>query len=212
MRTSDSLRDIERQAYRSTFEDGIYDSLFGSLFLILAWVPVLEEVGISQTYAYLLGLVPIVVAMLGKRYITVPRLGAVEFGPRRKSRRRLVWLIGAVVLFLQAPLLLTFAADGLLAGMTANAGISVAMVLVVAPLIVIAAYFLDYPRMYIYAAVLMFGTFHSAFLHDFIGMPLNTLISFGVPGAVIFVFGLVLLYRFVTEYPKPEMEADHVSH
>ncbi len=97
MKTTDSLKEIERRAYRSTFEDGIYDIQFGLLFLIVACIPILEIVGISRLFGYsLLIISPILLPWLGKRYITIPRMGAVEFGPKRKSKMRLLLAIGAL--------------------------------------------------------------------------------------------------------------------
>ena len=115
-KTTESLKQIERRAYRSTFEDGIYDILFGMGFLILAWIPVLESVGIPRLYGYLLGLIPVLCSWLGKRYITIPRLGAVEFGSKRRGKKLLLVVISAAVFFLILPVLMMVAATDLSAG------------------------------------------------------------------------------------------------
>jgi len=211
MKTTDSLKEIERRAYRSTFDDGIYDMLFGMVFLILALIPVLESVGIPRFYGYLFGIIPVLFSWLGKRYITIPRLGAVEFGPKRRSTRLLFLLICAAFFFLTLPLLFMTTAEGFGGSLAENSGIPLIVGMVVAPLIVVAAYFLDYPRMYIYALVLSFGIPHSGFLYDFVGKPFNSLITFGIPAAAILVFGLTLLFRFMRKYPKPTSEVPDVS-
>jgi hypothetical protein len=211
MEKTESLKEIERRAYRSTFADGIYDMFFGVVFLILAWIPVLESIGIPSLYGYLFGLIPLLMAWLGKRYVTVPRLGAVEFGAKRRSRRLLFLLVCAALFFLTMPLLLMTSAAGFGGSLADNVGLPMGVGLVVAPLILVAAYFLDYPRMYIYAVIIFFSIPHSGFLYDYVSIPFNSLISFGIPGLAILVYGISLLVRFMKRYPKPTQEVAHVS-
>ena len=211
MEKTESLKQVERRAYRSIFADGIYDMFFGVLFLILAWIPVLESVGIPSLYGYLFGLIPLFMAWLGKRYVTIPRLGAVEFGTKRRSRKLLFLIICAAFFFLTMPLLLMTSAAGFGESLADNVGLPISLGLIVAPLILIAAYFLDYPRLYIYAVVMFFGFPHSGFLYDYIGKPLNSLISFGIPGLAILAYGISLLFRFMKSYPRPTEEVAHVS-
>lgn len=211
MRMTDSLKEIERRAYRSTFDDGIYDILFGMLFLILALIPVLQSIGIPRFYGYLFGVIPTVFVWLGKRCVTIPRLGAVEFGPKRRSRRLLFLVICAAFFFLTLPLLLMTTAKGFGASLAENVGLPPTVGLVVAPVVAIAAYFLDYPRMYVYAAVLFVGIPYSDFMYRYLDKPFNSLISFGIPGAVVLVYGLTLLSGFTKKYPKPIPEAPDVD-
>jgi hypothetical protein len=206
MKTTESLKEIERRAYRSTFEDGIYDIVFGILFLILAWIPVLESAGIPRSYGYVLLLILIPIPWLGKKFITIPRLGAVEFGEKRKSRRQYGVLIGIGAIILILPLLIIMFAQGFPGGLTwRTTGI------IAAPLVAIVVYLMDYPRMYIYAAGLLFCILESEMLLGYVGAPLNFFISFAIPGVAILIFGLKLLLSFVKKYPKPAQEASHVA-
>jgi hypothetical protein len=208
---TDSLKEIERRAYRSTFDDGIYDILFGMLFLILALVPVLESIGIPRWYGYLLVFILPLIPWLGKRYVTIPRLGAVEFGPKRKSRGRLFALILAAILFLQMPVILMAVGRSFFGSSGESLGLPLAIGMLVVPLIAVAAYFMDFPRMYIYALVLSFGILHSGFMFRFVGEPFNSLISFGTAATVVLAYGLMLLFGFMKKYPKSTAEAQHVS-
>lgn len=203
--TSDSLKEIERRAYRSTFEDGIYDIVIGMLFLILAWIPIFESAGIPGLYGYalLLGLAP--VPWLGKRFITIPRLGAVEFGEKRKTRRRFSILIGIGTIVLILPLLIMMFSNGFPGGSTWRT-VGLAM----APILAIAVYFMDYPRLYIYAALLLFCVLEAEVLLSYVGTPLNFFISFAIPGVAILGLGLKLLLGFMRKYPRPTQEAPHV--
>ena len=207
MNTKDSLKQIERRAYRSTFEDGIYDIQFGLIFLILAWIPTLEIVGISRFIGYALLIIsPILLPWLGKRHITIPRMGAVEFGPKRKSRRRLLLAIGAVVIIMTLPLLIMMIGKGI----PGRLGWPLIMTFA-APVLVVGAYFLEFPRFYLYAALLFAAMVESEALLDYVGASSTALISFGIPGMFIFVLGLTLLFKFMKKYPKQVPEVNHAG-
>ncbi len=206
MESTASLKDIERKAYRSTFEDGIYDILFGMIFLIPAIIAVLESVGISRFYGYLLFLIPLAFSPLGKRFITIPRLGSVEFGQKRKSRKRLLLLVAAGIVILILPVFLMVLAKGAPAGMS-----WLVIALVGLPVFAVGVYVMDFPRLYVYAALLIFAILESEYLLAYIDPPYNSLISFALPGAAILAIGISLMFRFMKKYPKPEPEATHVG-
>lgn len=206
MTTTESLKELERRAYRATFEDGVYDILFGLVFLILAGIPILETMGISRFPGYFLFLIPILVLWLGKRHITIPRLGFVEFGPKRKSKRRvLAWVFG-VVLVLTLPLMIIMLRQGLPGNQ-----VWFIVALFAAPLLAVAIFAVDCPRLYIYAALLAATVAESEFLTSYVGTPFNALISFGIPGTAIIIYGISLLITFIKKYPLPAQEVPHVS-
>ena len=211
MKTSDSLREIERRAYRSTFDDGIYDIAFGLAFLILAWIPALGSLGISRSFGYLIGVLLIPICVVGKRFITIPRLGGVAFGPKRKTKRKLFLILSVAIIFLVFPLLIMSAELGFPGAMGGNLAIPAAVGTIVALLIVLAGYFLDYMRLYIYAAILVAAYPHAGFLYDYVGAPSDSLISLGAPGVIILIYGIALLSRFVKKYPRPTVEVPHAD-
>lgn len=211
METTNSLKEIENRAYRSIFEDGIYDILAAIMFFILAWISVLDYLELPTVYGYLFGIILIPLGVLAKRFITVPRLGAVKFGVGRR-KRKLYLLIGcAVFIFLTLPIAPTPSIGGAAAGLAGFSGIPLIVGFMMVPLIVLAAYFLDFPRLYIYALLISFGMIHSGFLSSWVGIPYNSLISFGVPGIIIFLYGLVLLLNFMQKYPKSSPEINHAG-
>jgi len=211
MKAIDSLKQVERRAYRSTFDDGVYDIFFGMGFLILGWIPVLRNLGVPRNFEYLPFLVLPLILWLGKRYITIPRLGAVEFSSKRKARRLLFLVACAGFFLLTLPLLIIQPFKNFGADLSENVGLPMAVGMVAGPRVIAMAYFLDCPRMYIYAALLFFALPHSGLLHDFIGSPLNTLISMGLPGLVILTYGLTLLVNFMKKYPRPTPEVNHAG-
>lgn len=207
MKTTDHLADVERRAYRSTFDDGIYDIQFGLVFLILGLIPVLETIGVSRYVGYFLLITSSVLnPWLGKRYLTIPRMGAVAFGPKRKTRNRLLLAIGAGVLILMLPLIIDIVRDN------GPRGLGWPMIaMIVAPVVVVSAYAMDFPRLFIYVGLLLFATVESEFLLEYVSEPWNTVISFELPGVIISAIGLTLLCGFIKKYPKEVSEVDHVS-
>jgi hypothetical protein len=196
-----SLKDIERHAYRSTFADGIYDILFGVIFLVFTVLAFLDSGGETPLPAYALLLIPLIIPWLGKRYITIPRLGAVEFGERRKTTRVIAWIAGAVILFLMLPLIIMMLAEQA----SGIAGLKL-FAIVVAPLFVLAVYTTAFPRLYIYTGLLFAALVEAEFLLPYTGTPLNVLISFGMPGIVITGFGIALLIKFMQTHPHTEID------
>lgn len=199
--TGDSLKEIERRAYRSTFSDGIYDIQFGVIFLIFALMAVFEVGGISRFIGYVLLLVALVLPWLGKRYITIPRMGQVEFGRKRKKRKLIVWTIAAVAAVLILPLVIMIVKQN----QSSVLGWRL-IAMPVAPLFVLAVYTTDFPRLYLYTALLFFGFVSAEFLRSLVGVPLNAAIGFGVPGVVITAIGTTLLVKFIKTHPRTEID------
>lgn len=196
-----SLKEIERQAYRATFEDGIYDIVSGLLFLIFCLIPIFQSIGISRFVGYALLVIPAIVPLLGKQYITIPRLGRVEFGQKRKQKAHITLIIAAVVLFLTLPLL--FVISG---GHMSGAFGWRLMAVFVAPFLLLTVFLADFPRLYIYAPLAMFSVLVNEFLLGYVESPLNALYSFGLPGTIITAFGVYLLFRFIRTHPLTETE------
>lgn len=211
MNSTDQLKEIERRAYRSTFEDGIYDVALGILLVLFGILPIAEMTGLSRFYFYPLLIVLPLAALLAKRCITVPRLGAVEFGPKRKARARVMaWIFGAAIV-LMAPVLilvLTGRNDGAAGEQTALWIIITAAAL---PILTMAAFLMDYPRMYVYLGVVCAGIVEFEFLSPVIGKVPGAVVSLGLPGIIILVFGIVLFSRFLRKYPAQGREAHDVG-
>ena len=98
-----NLTDIEKKAYRSTFQDGIWDIFLGLVLLILAVGALLSNRGMPEgrqmTVLIVLQAAAVAFFIAGKKCITVPRMGLVKFGPQRKGkiRRSHLVLLGPVV-------------------------------------------------------------------------------------------------------------------
>ena len=196
-----ALKDIERRAYRSTFADGIYDIQFGLIFLVFALIAIFETTTISRLVGYGLLLIPLILPWLGKRYITVPRMGSVEFGERRKKRRLIILVVATIVLFLTLPLFIMMFRQT----MSGEMGWKLAAIFI-APLFVLAVYTTAFPRLYIYTGLLFACSVEAEVLFEYIGSPAHALLSFGIPGLVIAGIGVYMLASFMKTHPRSEVE------
>ncbi len=190
---SDSLKMTERRAYRSYYNDGVFDVFFGFVFMVFAWMPIAVEVGVPTVHLYLVLVLATPVAWLVRRHVTIPRIGLVEFAEKRRAKKWMLAASSMMVLFLILPLIIA-----------SGSGVNELVVVpIIALLVCLAGYFLDYPRMYIYGALLVYGIVQARFLVGFAGSPLHSLISLGIPGMGIMIYGIALLYKFLVRYPKP---------
>jgi hypothetical protein len=185
--------------------------MFGIGFLVLAIIPILQMVGIPRATGYGTGLLLAGLLWLTRRNVTLPRLGSVEFGPKRRTRRMLFGLIALGMLFLTLPLLIVATEGYFASGLSEDLALPVASATLVAALILIAAYMLDYPRMYVYALILVAGIPHAEFIVAYTGKPLNSLISFGLPAVAVLTYGFILLSRFLKTYPNISAETNHAG-
>ena len=194
------LKEIERRAYRSIFADGIYDIQFGLIFLVFAFIGILEAIGVSRFIGYALLPIPLIIPWLGKRFITIPRMGEVEFGEKRKKRKLIILIIAAVVLFLTLPLIIMIISQNQMGALGWKL-----IAIFAAPLFVLTVYTTDFPRLYIYAALLFASAAEAEFLLSSIGSPLNVILSFGLPGLIITAIGISFLINYVKTHPRVEM-------
>jgi hypothetical protein len=193
-----SLAEVERRAYRSVSSDGITDIQFALLFLVFASIPILEWFGVSRFYGYALLVLPIVVPWLARRYVTIPRMGRVQFGPARRSRTRLARFAAAIVLLLTLPVVILIATQSI-AGGTGWMLIAI----MAAPVLLLAVYVSDIPRNYAYTALVVFSVVESEFLLRHLEQPIVGLISFGLPGAVLLGIGSTRFVGFLRTHRLP---------
>lgn len=197
--SSDRLADLERRAWRSTFDDGLFDLLLGSM-LVLNW---LASVVPNDRLLY-----PFFIALVGgyvivKRYVVLPRAGLARFGAPRRQRK--AWSVA--VLFASALLglvmMLLVSSGGAAAAwlrthpIVFEAGFPLLVVAVFSAL----ASLLDVTRIHAIGVVmaLAFGT----------QLWFDRAIGFLVGGAVVCIPGLVLLLRFLRRHPPLTAEERH---
>ena len=194
------MKEIERQVYLSYSEDGLVDIAIGTVITAWGLMLIMEPTGLIG----LLGLLGLGIWYIGKRLITIPRIGVIE--PSPKMERRLsnlaVFLVGlGIVVFVG--ILLSRAAGSLVISDYSLAILG----LVLAVGVAILAYLLNATRIYIYAVILFVsftgGEILAKSIIAFDAFALSVILG----GGLIVLSGIVVLVRFVRKYPRPQMEA-----
>ncbi|MFX1600031.1 MAG: hypothetical protein ACFFB6_05490 [Promethearchaeota archaeon] len=207
------LKTLEKRAYRSTFDDGIWDLFIGLIILSLGLAPLfslvtnLPEFWNSIIPALIINTIAFLIFYLGKKYITIPRIGYVKFGPKRKSKQLKlkvfllsVFIINVVLFILPFTGLIDYIQIGpLLFTLLLGFGMFTLPFCVV-------AYFLDFSRLYYYAFSVGIGFFLTDFLTPYVGYLLDIIIIFSIIGFTIVLIGLYYFIYFLKKYPLSKQE------
>jgi hypothetical protein len=188
------LKELEKKAFKSTFQDGLWDIQLGLIILGIALTSFIKnDYFLIPYYAVI-----IVLVMAAKKFITVPRIGLVKFGKeRKKSMNKLRLILVISVLFGLAMVLIT--KSGMLSGINE---FPVGLIIVSLNFLIVfslMAYFMDFERLYYYA-VLVAVSFPMAEIMEVNGLISNGSYVFVVPSGIMVITGTVLLIRFMREY------------
>jgi len=192
------LKALERRAYFSYHQDGLLDIFIGLWFL---------GFGFGVIYCGMAGVLPALALPLwmgAKKLVTVARLGHVAFSPQRKVWEKknltVLTLVGCATF---AGGIVSFVA------FTGGAGQWKAMLrdmgmipfgAILALLAIVVALLFGFKRLYAYAGLILIV---------FIGghmLDVHPVANFALPGAVILVYGLSMLLKFLKKYPAPAEE------
>jgi hypothetical protein len=211
-----NLKEIEKRAFRSTYQDGLWDIYYGLIVVFMAIFLDRPEEGFTSLNIILM-LIGFAAAyglfFLAKRFITSPRLGQVKFGGVRKKRNKIfAWVMGSFI-FCQVILLGITTLGWLnpafgerlsaLIGGHSNEYLFVSLIgsCIVGIGMLVSAYFSEFLRGY-YIAILMAL---AVFLMLFYDQPVFPAII----GALIIIPGVMLLVRFLRQYPLHPAEVTH---
>jgi hypothetical protein len=216
MSTQISLKEIERKAFRSTFQDGLWDLYFGLVVICMSIFVYRPATGYSPVnIVMMLGACAAAYALFwaGKKFITLPRMGQVQFGAARRKRRSSMVIALSVLVAIQVLLvLLTLWAwanpeVGARLGRlvrdrnTMDLVVASLAALIIGPGMIMVAYSIDFPRGYFIAIMMALA----GFLMVYLNQPIYPILI----GAVIALPGLVLFVRFLQKYPVRREEAPH---
>jgi hypothetical protein len=200
-----SLKDAERKVFQSTFADGLWDVFLGCWFpMQLAIAPFLSvsmgDFWSSAVFLPFWGAIYLVIWLVRKKVVK-PRIGMVEFGAARKSRLKrfsLTLLIVNVIAFILGIIAflgfrsLPVVGPPIAMGLTLLIGFSA------------AAYFLDFPRLYVYGLLGALAPLIGEWLYQNAGASHHGFpIVFGTLGGVMILTGLVTFVRFLQNNPLP---------
>lgn len=212
-----NLKEIERKAWRSTFQDGLWDIYLGMILFSMALSTLVDEITLTEVwrYAVYFGFLIFSMAVLwaGKRFITTPRMGQVKFGPKSESRKRKTRLLlfasvafGLVVFFLSVGVYRGDFGQGLPWNILFPLIYALNMLLVGG----LGAYFLDFPRLYVIAVLFALPIPMVEITKQTLSLDV-AFYAFAVPALVIICMGLFYLVKFVRKYPVVEMDHDVIQ-
>jgi hypothetical protein len=202
-----NLKELERKAWRSFFDDGLWDIYLGLLLALMGVSSFMNTLNLTEAMHMGIYIGLLIVVMLGfwaaKRFITVPRIGRVKFGAERKKRR----IKTSLVLF--ASVIFGFVLFMVIGGVARgevnrtlpwDVIIPAAWALNMLLVFGLMGYFLQFERLYfiglLYAIVLPL---------DFILKKSTELriapYMFALAGFIIVAVGVIFLRRFLQNYP-----------
>jgi hypothetical protein len=199
------LQAIERKAFKSTQDDGLLEMQFGAVLIILGFTAYIDDMGISNPYyGYLLILASPLIVILGRRYITQPRLGRVIFGMDRQQRQAkmtliltasvlvglLMFILGATNVIRIPDVLRPYVLSAIIAG---------AIFLTLAAI----GYFMNNRRFVIIGAIFAGSelTITILKLHTDLVSPAGVALTIG--GVLITIMAAWVLARFLRDHPRP---------
>jgi hypothetical protein len=214
MSTQIDLKELEKKAFKSNFEDGLWDIYLGMLLLQISFSAFLYALDLGPLWILLIlvlfvGLV-FAAFWAAKKYLITPRMGLVTFSEERKRKKKKVSLILSIsVLFGVFVFGLTLGlywlavndatSDLVQYGWMVPFGLFLVNAVVVFSLI---AYYYDYSRAYLY------GWFYG------LAYPLNIALDevFGIRfplfslvfSTIMIGIGLILFVRFMRTHPLVE--------
>ena len=203
------LKKVEKQTYRFTFTDGLYDMAYGSLLICFAIAPILREI-LYPSYIIFLTVPAPLILILGKIFITNPRIGIVKFNQNRtKSIKKIGLLIAILFPITVVTVVLTFLGihNIKVEGYIVPVGAGLFAII----LLSLIAYTMDYPHFYLYAVSIGLGIPLAELLEPVFGEPLDYFISFGISGTLILLYGIITLIKFLKKFPIPEEELSSVE-
>ena len=211
-----NLKELEKKAFRSYHEDGVWDIFLGLIMMAIAVNASLTKIGVPelQTMIVLIGLemVAIIFLIAGKKHITVPRIGHVKFGAMRRAKLTKMRIVLALSVI--------FGLVALVAGVAMHGdssefvrpGVLFPLGWMVNALIVfgLMAYFMDFPRLYIIGMLYAVTVPIAGALREFVKIDVGYIV-FGIAAAIILVMGLVILSRFLRNHPLQDMDVSNVN-
>jgi len=208
MNTKIDLEELERKAYRTTFQDGFLDITLG-LFLIGSAVAGFfqDNKPIRLIITALIVLVPLTIFFLGKKKITLPRIGIVKFGPERKARNKKVAVIILLAVIFSSALALMAMTNTMpffLVELLKGYGSATAFGLLALTIFLFGGYYNDIPRLYLYGFLFGGSLFLSECYYNQVGIRIHNSIWFGISGLVMLIIGVSILTKFIRDYPAPE--------
>ncbi|NHJ22932.1 MAG: hypothetical protein EAX89_00035 [Candidatus Lokiarchaeota archaeon] len=197
------LKELERKAWRSTFNDGLFDIYIGIMFFGISVGYLLGElftIVYNYLFLFLILGIAILILTIGKRKITIPRMGFVKFGKTRKMRKkRILFVLLINVIILLIIYFITEPSSGFLKLDPPFNSLILGLFMIV-PLCAIA-YFLQFRRLYFYGIFMGLTPFLTDVFEVFMSNIAAIILVFTIIDGFIIFTGFVFLIKFLKIYP-----------
>lgn len=199
-----SLKEFERNAFRATHSDGLWDIFLGCFFLgfviALYLGPSLGDFWSSVVLLPFWALVYLAIWLV-RKYVVLPRIGRVKFGQVRKTKLgKFIVIMLAFNIVAMILGIIAFISIGKISGEV----ISIIFGLSLLSGFSLAAFFLDFSRLYIYGLLAGISPLLGEWLwangvatHH--GFP----ITFGSLAGIMILVGLTVFLRLLRDNPLP---------
>ena len=199
------LKELEKRAYTSIFQDGLFDIFIG--LIVIGWIT--NSLGdffdtpfvITILFSYYI--VVCTLFILLKAFVSTPRMGKAKFGPTRKLNVKRFFIFSIINTSILV-ILLVLPYTGLFQGISVGGllfPLLISTVFIWFPLSLVA-FFIKFNRMYVYAIIGGLAFFFSDVLRDFVPYLISSCIIFGISGGIILIIGLRIFLKFLKKYPK----------
>ncbi len=204
------LKELERNAFRTAFQDGMTDVMLGSVMVVLSLVPLFESLALKRPFGYLISFAILAavwaeIKVIKTRFIT-PRLGLVTFSSARKNRMKRARVALAVMVLVTVGLVI-LTATGTLQGVIGVPSAWRSYLFIGAIFVVtlsLLAFFLDNPRLYLY------GWFFAAMypFSEWLAAKTDWVFPSGetIFGIIIVFIGIMTYIHFLRQHPLPALE------
>lgn len=205
------LKGIERRAWRSTFEDGLWDIYLGLILFAMGISHLLDRLVMTEGTRTTIYIGVMVAAMLllflGKRFMTVPRIGQVKFNAERQKRRKKTALVLFISVMFGLGMWLAASVFGQAQSNPAETWRPIMPLVYVLNVLVVfglMGYFMEFERLYfigvMFAIPLPLDLYLRTHLNVDIGFHLYVLCALAVVAV-----GVANLARFLRTHPLPEV-------
>lgn len=208
------LKPIEKKIYTSFHQDGLIDLFLCFIMLVSILSSTLDASGVADSiriaiYTPLIVILGPVLYILGKRYITFPRMGYVKLGSKQKRKRRII-IFSIITVVLLTLVIMTIIlvnkagkADSFF-GIKTEFWSSAVVTMIIIGIFSIIAFVLMTPRFYLLGLIVGMSEPLYLLLKHFTQIKYVGVIAYGIPAVLLFILGTVVIKRFVNKYPLPK--------